>query len=458
MATAGEALQQTSSLSQRHQQSLQSTTYFPQANTQRPKPLPAIPWLECTGTGHKTATTHNSVCPVQVAQSAALLQCAYHAGLEVRPSPTAQPALSTQAASQIYQQSLASAQQLVQQFRVSANTSQQRFTHMDELAMWLSQMPWGRGIQQACPADLIAYCQQWTSKHKKYVLADKRVICTPNSLDQMLSHQACQWDQAGRSGDWQDNTLSGNPVRSQAILDFKKSYRHWAVAQGYLERSAVPLPATSHEDALSSLYQEYCSQNGIQKAITARDGAMVSILWATKLRGKEVGSLLLSSIQPDSHGAACLYPCYSMQPGNTICLKPVRTKTEPGLTARPRLLIAKDASSHATDPCWWLSAALCSAAACGQPVHHHLFRPTAGHRFKESLITSSTLNGLIKRRLQALDPMHNHTPHSYRRGSLQEDERQGKSREEMKAGAVMRSDATLARYLDPYRHITAAQT
>ena len=77
----------------------------------------------------------------------------------------------------------------------------------------------------------------------------------------------------------QGGTGSGNPIKSQQIIDFRKSYRPKAIAAEVREISAVPLQLHEKETTLRHMLGALGTETRLlHRAGLARDGAMRCLL------------------------------------------------------------------------------------------------------------------------------------------------------------------------------------
>ena len=134
-------------------------------------------------------------------------------------------------------------------------------------------------------------------------------------------------------------------------------------------------------------------------AVAARDGAMLSIMWGTMMRGNEVGGMQLAGLRLADGSSALpkLLPYLTLAPGEEWLIKPVRTKTEKANVVRPRR-VKFGVVAHDLDPAVWVHRALLTAALARQPVTGQLVRPMTRDRqgFKEAPLKSTALNYVFK--------------------------------------------------------------
>ena len=70
------------------------------------------------------------------------------------------------------------------------------------------------------------------------------MIVSPSGVNGCLSHPSTGFLLIGRVGDWDPSTITGNPVVSTDLAQYRKGCRMQAWRSGYLEGSAVPINST----------------------------------------------------------------------------------------------------------------------------------------------------------------------------------------------------------------------
>ena len=339
---------------------------------------------------------------------------------------------------------------MVKNHRVTPATQQRRDRDFGQLMAWLATMPHNKTVETCTTGDLLVYFKsEYLKQHMGTHTADGALVCAPTSFEQCVSHIAQCFDQIGRRGQW-------NPARSHEILDLKKSYRGQVVAAGVREVSAVPLKHDEEVQTLMHLVEAIATETRLMhRAAMARDGCMRVLLWATKMRGAEVGALRVSNLLlPDGQPALSkLIPVHAFQPGDELWIRPDRTKTEPGNRVKVRIVTAL--AETVLSPTLWLHCLLVTASKAGAPVQEHLFRPMTPSQlgFKEAPYKSSALNSMYKKRMADAGVVNGHTPHSSKRGALQAEAAAGKQMPDLLKDACMVSPVVMQRYLDPHRHV-----
>ena len=196
----------------------------------------------------------------------------------------------------------------------------------------------------------------------------------------------------------------------------------------YKEVSATPVSEVQVTSALRWLAAIATDERKrpLVAAVAARDGAMLSIMWATTMRGNEVGSMQLAGLRLADGSSALpkLLPYLTLAPGEEWLIKPMRTKTEKANMVRPR---------HETEA-----------------ITVQLVRPMTRNRqgFQETPLKSTALNYVFKRLAEA-GVLVGQTPHGIRRGAIQAAGAAGRSPQE----AHMVTPGVFQRYRDPVRHL-----
>ncbi len=106
----------------------------------------------------------------------------------------------------------------------------------------------------------------------------------------------------------------------------------------------------------------------------------------------------------------------------------------------------------------YMQARQTPTAPPGSQLRGYLFRPLRRDHagFREAPMGSSGLTYRLRQYLQQAGQYAGETCHSFRQGTLQHSEACGAGTDALMAQGQMRSGATLQRYLDPHRHLSAA--
>ncbi len=126
---------------------------------------------------------------------------------------------------------------------------------------------------------------EFLPKHQGSITASGERCCAPSSVEQVVSHMGQCFAQMGRSDQWTNLAVAmgtergSNPVWSQEVLDFKKSYRNFAVAGlMFREVSATPVSEAQITSVLRGLAATATNLHNspMVAAVAARDGAMLT--------------------------------------------------------------------------------------------------------------------------------------------------------------------------------------
>ena len=141
-------------------------------------------------------------------------------------------------------------------------------------------------------------------------------MAAPSSLNGLFSQLSTSFEILGRSGLWDEDSRSGNPVRSRAITDFKAGYRRSMEGAGYEEGSAIEwtqqevfalvqgleveagVKLKESLDLLASWRPSYAARAMVKCLQLDRGALAASYLWFSMQRGKECGQLAVE----DLHG------------------------------------------------------------------------------------------------------------------------------------------------------------
>ena len=335
---------------------------------------------------------------------------------------------------------------------------------MRPFSAWLARAC-PRTLEDCTPHDIMVYMELvYLRTHQGSTAASEERYCAPGTVEGTLSHMGQVFKQMGRPDRWncfavdQRAASRSNPVDSQDVEDYRKSYRRQAVSElHFREVSATPVTEAQivHVlEGLAALVRDGCDWLAV--AVAARDGAVLSIMWVTMMRGHEVGCLQLASLRlPDGSSAwAKLAPVLLLRPGDEWFIKPRSTKTEAPNVVQPRHVRHGDVT-FCLEPAVWVHRVLLTAGRIGQPIADYLFRPMRPDRqgFQEAPLQSTTLNQMFKKRLTEAGMLAGQTPHGIRRGAIQAGVAAGRSQAQVMEQAHMRTPRVFERYVDPFRHI-----
>jgi len=366
----------------------------------------------------------------------------------------------------MYQASLESVRKLVAEHRVAPATKRKRDAVLEDLEAWLAAGPYERTVRNCTAEDITVYvCNAYVVKTDRYgsETARGKRCCAPGTVEQAISHLRQSFAQMGRYDRWSNlahSMGSGegcNPAWSQEVHDFARAYRNYAVKDlGYMEVSATPSTGEVLCVVLEALTAAATDRrNPVKAALAARDGAMMSIEWATMVRGHDVGELLCTGLllADGSDALGKLFPELLLRDGDCWLIKPQSTKTEKANVVEPRPLRVGTLPA-CLEPALWVHRVLVTADQLGQPVTGYLFRRlTRSQRaFEEVAVSSGAYNHAFKKRYKEAGVLEGHTPHGLRRGSFQAGLQSGKKIEEMMELAFMKTLENAKRYASVVRH------
>jgi hypothetical protein len=81
----------------------------------------------------------------------------------------------------------------------------------------------------------------------------------PSSLAGIRSHLSTEFELLGRTGEWNAETLQGNPTWSPLVRRLTKGYKAEAEEQGYQQKGAVPLAEDRIQQLLTAPRASACS-------------------------------------------------------------------------------------------------------------------------------------------------------------------------------------------------------
>jgi hypothetical protein len=364
----------------------------------------------------------------------------------------------------------------LQQHHLSARTRRGLANLGQEFATFLatSARP-GRDTWQTCTdMDVLVFLQRhYLPNHE----GQHGGAVAPSTLQKAVSLLSRLFAQEKRSGPWTvvrgTTTMLGNPTDSLDVKDFVQMHSEVSQSAGYLESSAVPLPAQHYEELMEGLSEYHnavaswiAGNSPVAEAVLlARDAAAFACLWHSCRRGQDVLNLawetryaggteqpILASWRAQTNaGLPCQLPPYLMA-------IPRRTKTE--RTCRPQTLWlwreCQERVSYCT--CYWLALLVATArrARAPCPWEGYISRGFSSRNFDvigASALAQRFTQACTKHLLQGTMLGRTYSLHSFRRGRLQHEHAHGLSRDELMELAGLSSPEVLKRYLDKGRHL-----
>ncbi|KAA6417920.1 MAG: hypothetical protein FRX49_12078 [Trebouxia sp. A1-2] len=334
---------------------------------------------------------------------------------------------------------------------VKASTNTTRHRHVSDLTQWLQRMQIPRNMQTVTPEDLAVYITtEFIPKHAGSDATNGQQITAPGSVNALKSMLSTEFAMMGRSGEWDAETLQGNPTQSDLLRRLTKGYGTDAAEQGYEKKAAVPITQAEILQLLQYLHQKQASQTGTKKLLSIRDGLAICILWQSCFRGFNAGGMRLDNIRlptDGSKGSAVpfLLPHSTLAPGSQLNLKPDVTKNKKGGSCT--ITLTGDMLCIST----WLPLAVETYAAEGQPITSFLVRPLQCNQrtFQEAGMTSSALWQRFTQHLKDCNMYTGQSLHSTRRGKrIHLAQTEGASIEDVGEAAMIQTKRIAQGYID----------
>ena len=148
--------------------------------------------------------------------------------------------------------------------------------------------------------------------HAGTVMPDGSLVAAPSSMSALFSHLSSSLKALGRTGPWDPEKRSGNPVDSEAVRLYKRGYGRMLRAQGYEEGSAIIWEEADVFTTIDQLDKEAGAFLSEATELTAagrpqaalrplvrgllldRDALACTYQWEGLQRGKEGGQLTCS--------------------------------------------------------------------------------------------------------------------------------------------------------------------
>ena len=341
-----------------------------------------------------------------------------------------------------------------QQFQahsVAPKTLKQRHHNARELADWLHSTNTGRTLQTCLPEDVLVYLTtHWLPNHAGSATNTSLKIAAHSSLAWVRSSLSTEFEQLGRNGDWNADTLKGNPMLSNQLRRMTKGYTAVAKSQGYEPQAAEPIYSGKIKTLLEHLLQAQQHSTETDKLLLIRDGLIISMLWQSCFRGFNVGGLRLSNIKTPTNSPATpfIIPQLTLQPGAQLHLFPDVTKNRKG--GYCTVTLSCDIMCFTA----WLQLAAASYEEAKQPITNYIMRPLhkGTKTFAEKPMTSSAIWARFTLHLKTAGIYNGESVHSTRRGKMIEASTQHQaSIEEVQEAAMIRSKPIALRYIDTSR-------
>lgn len=88
----------------------------------------------------------------------------------------------------------------------------------------------------------------------------------------MRSALSTEFEQLGRTGEWNTSTLQGNPMLSNQLRRMTKGYKSEASQQGYQPWAAEPIYSDKVKILLEILMHQQQHATGVDRLLLIRDG------------------------------------------------------------------------------------------------------------------------------------------------------------------------------------------
>ena len=338
----------------------------------------------------------------------------------------------------------------LQEQSVAPKTLKIRHQQARELADWLQSTNTGRTLHTCLPEDvLVFFTTAWLPAHAGSTTMSGHRIAAPSSLASIRSSLSTEFEQLGRTGEWNTATLQGNPMLSNQLRRITKGYKAEASQQGYQPRAAEPIFSGKVRALLEVLIQQQHDATGVDRLLLIRDGLIISMLWQSSFRGFNVGALRLSNIMTPTNSSAITFivPDLTLQPGAQLYLFPDVTKNRKG--GHCTVSISCDLLCFTT----WLQLAVPAYEDARQPITNYVVRPLnrGSKTFAEKCMTSSAIWARFTHHLKVNHMYNGESVHSTRRGSMIEASQNNASIEEVQEQAMIRSKPIAMKYIDTTR-------
>ena len=136
---------------------------------------------------------------------------------------------------------------------IAPKTLKSRHQHARELADRLQGTNTSRTLQTCLPEDvLVFFTTAWLPAHAGSATSTGQNIAAPSSLSSSRSSLSTEFEQLGRSGEWNSATFQGNPMLSNQLRRMTKGYKADAGQQA--TRSVQQSPFTQTRSRLCWKY------------------------------------------------------------------------------------------------------------------------------------------------------------------------------------------------------------
>lgn len=349
---------------------------------------------------------------------------------------------------------------------ISPQNRQRRSQVRDELSQHLAALPYGLGLANCSPEDLLVFMEMiYLPRHAGSILPDGTCIVAPSTISNVLSHLRMTFKELGRGDQWDDHSRSGNPAASNQVHAWARGHDKTSISSGFKTTSAVAMTESKIRQLLVHCMQQLTasSSSAYDRALAARDGAAFSLMWQTGMRSvnartMKIGDFMLPGQAKGSLHAYLHTPSSTSHPG-IIQVHPEQTKTH---SQNPYSISIPPATEPVMDTFYWLAATVVTAHALGQPITSYVIRSSASSitnhqqssmRFADQPLSRSGLYSRLVSQLQHINAYDGESLHSFRRGMAQFKAASGQSPDEIMAQMLLQTKHILeAVYLPAHRH------
>ena len=362
----------------------------------------------------------------------------------------AEPPADPATCSSIYLHGLADTAKLVDK-AVKDATNRTRRKHVQEYMDWVGNLQLPKSMQKVTPEDLCVYfTQHWIPRHAGSSVGEGRSVTAPSSLAGIRSHLSTEFELLGRTGEWNAETLQGNPTWSPLVRRLTKGYKLEAEEQGYQQKGAVPLAEEEIQHLLEHLHAQQNKTSGSTKLLHIRDGLAISCLWQSTVRGFNAGSIRLDNIKLPTNNSAVpfLTPEVKLQPGAQPHIMLDRTNNKKG--GHCTISLTCDLMCFST----WLALAIDANLAAGQPITNYIVRPLVKgtSTFAETFMKSDAIWHRLTKHLKDCDIYTGQSVHSSCRGKMMHiNNQEGSGWEEAGEAAMILTKQVVLKYIDEHR-------
>ena len=355
---------------------------------------------------------------------------------------------------------------------VSPQNRHRRQALQAELSTHLCRLPYGRGLHNCTPEDLLVYLQMvYVPRHAGSILPSGECVAAPSTVANVVSQLRMTFKELGRGEEWDDHGSHGNLAASIQLSQWCKGHEKISAQAGFQTTGAVPMLEDKIWQLLAHLFHLIQSPNSSAyvRSLAARDGFAFCLMWQTGMRSVNAREIRLEDflLHGQGRGSLQLYPSSpgaQIHPG-MIHVHPQRTKTH---VKNPYAISIPPAQEPVMDTYNWLTAVIATAELHGQPVTSYLIRVSdrllpaphetgtahaSGPQFLERPLGRSGVRDKLVSQLRSLGIYAGESLLSFRRGMAQFKAAAGQSYKSIKAQLLLQAKHILETvYLPADRH------